>query len=323
MNIIFKLMRRILRKSYHLIFHNKIVIRELKETNEILKYQLEYMKRHCDIQQIKPATSWLREYQIKELDFALELIELFKQFDIHPFFDGGCLIGSVRHKGFVPWDDDVDMSVLRNDFDKIISIAKEKYVWVDYPHGGYNLFNKFCDESIMTNKNKYVFIRTPYCIHVYKGESLRNSTNCELFVYDYVKEGVTENEFKNYLITYKKKLDTSKPWQKIFDFYDKELDSEKYLTRRPTSRLSVGYGNWALTKMNFFGFFPVSDIFPLKIMNFENKSIPVPFLPESKLEKSYANFKAWPKDVGIAHGLRAINNYFIDNNIPPFLFEDI
>ena len=313
--------RKVLNSLYKIIFNDKIQIKDLRRQNKRLEFQLAYMKRHCEISKIKPANGWLREYQLKELDFAIEIIELFEKFDIHPFFDGGCLIGACRHKGFVPWDDDVDISVLRIDFDKIISIAKANYVWCEFSHE-YNSFDEFCDTSITANKNKLVFIRTPYCIHIYKGESLKDSVNCELFVYDYVKDGITETEFVNYLESYKQKINLSLPWTELYSFYDKELDSDRYLTRTPTSRLSNGYGNFALTQMKFFGFFSITDFFPLKKMEFEGRLIPTPCNPEAKLDKSYTDFRSWPKDVGICHSLEIINKYF-DSNNETLSFEEI
>lgn len=51
------------------------------------------------------------------------LLEVCKKLNITPIMYGGTLIGCVRHKGFVPWDDDVDVAMTRKDYDRFIKEA--------------------------------------------------------------------------------------------------------------------------------------------------------------------------------------------------------
>ena len=68
----------------------------------------------------------LREAQSLMLDILKNVHELCEKHGIKYFLDAGTLIGAVRHKGFIPWDDDVDIGILREDYNKFLQIAKNE-----------------------------------------------------------------------------------------------------------------------------------------------------------------------------------------------------
>ena len=101
---------------------------------ENLKNKLEYMKQHCDIYSLKPATGPLRKQQLDLLDFTVKTLEDLKELNIKPFLCGGNLIGALRHQGYIPWDDDFDFYVMREDYEKLIDWAQKNGI-VCYYHG--------------------------------------------------------------------------------------------------------------------------------------------------------------------------------------------
>lgn len=78
----------------------------------------------------------LRRVQLTELDILRIIDKICKDNDIKYSLCGGTLLGAVRHKGYIPWDDDLDIAMRRSDYERFIE------VWNKLKPEGYILQNK-------------------------------------------------------------------------------------------------------------------------------------------------------------------------------------
>ena len=80
-----------------------------------------------------PEGSKLREDQKKMLGILVEFDRICRENDIRWWLDSGTLLGAVRHGGFIPWDDDMDICVMKKDYRRLrkilCSLNSDKYVY--------------------------------------------------------------------------------------------------------------------------------------------------------------------------------------------------
>lgn len=66
----------------------------------------------------------LKEIQYEEKEMLKTLVSFFKKQKINYFLWAGTFLGAIRHKGFIPWDDDIDLAMTRPEYNKFIAYLK-------------------------------------------------------------------------------------------------------------------------------------------------------------------------------------------------------
>ena len=78
----------------------------------------------------------LQQVQMKILKYFIEVCE---ENNLTYFIYGGSLLGTIRHKGFIPWDDDIDVIMFREDFEKLNNIFEKS---IDSKYSFINVLNE-------------------------------------------------------------------------------------------------------------------------------------------------------------------------------------
>lgn len=112
-----------------------ILVKSLQNTGEVFIFDNTYFGKLEKVQQIL-------------LGYLLEIDRICKKYDIKYFLAGGTLLGAIRHHGFIPWDDDADVMMLREDYDRFLAVVQQEMpdnIFLQLPHteqGNHNPFTK-------------------------------------------------------------------------------------------------------------------------------------------------------------------------------------
>lgn len=67
----------------------------------------------------------LKKLHSEQLSLLLNLDRFCREHDLSYFLEGGTALGAIRHQGFIPWDDDIDVGMFREDYEKLIALSAQ------------------------------------------------------------------------------------------------------------------------------------------------------------------------------------------------------
>ena len=258
--------------------------RELSKENDFLQYK----KQNIDITTVPKAKGQLRKIQLANLVLLLELDKVCKANGLRYWLDFGNAIGAIRHKGYIPWDDDIDCGMLREDYDKIAEAFEKSSsnpdIYVEYFRGRVECFLK-----VRHRKNPHVFVDIfPYDLYDRKlSESERKAVSkIAIETRDYIK--AKQN----------KKSSNEEHLDWIFKLRDERILKNGSGKEEDCPDVFWGldynhpYKNW---------FFDYETFFPLKTTEYEGFQFPVINKLEVYLENLFGNYMLYPSIKNMKH----------------------
>lgn len=283
-----------------------------------------------------------------ELQILVEIDRICKKYNIRYFAEWGTLIGAVRHGGFVPWDDDLDIGMLREDYERFKEVAKDE------------LPGEFAIHDYATKENHWLFLsRVVNCNQIcFEEEHLRKYHNfpyiatVDIFVMDYLYRDEEQEKARceeiKHILAVADQIIEGRMQDSVREMFLQELEN-KYQTKLPRTKnareLGISLYRFAelqMARVSADESDAVAQIFPwvlkgnrglpkkcydtLVRLPFEEITIPVPADYDTALRYRYGDYmtirKVWGgHDYPYFEGQRKNLQAVADFPLPEFTFQ--
>ena len=262
-----------------------------------------------------------------ELEILHDFQDLYERHNIEYFAGGGTAIGAVRHKGIIPWDDDIDVNLLRKDYEKFLKYAELEY------SDKYELVNAEKNPLYPLMSTRWMKKGTKFKEECFKDLDIDLGVFLDIYCFDNVPDSDRKMKIQGYKVWFLNKLMilkvVKKPvlyfggWKaKIVYFISAAVHwglnvlpvSNQFLYRKVKKELTK-YNNRNTKRVAYY-FDPTpftsviykKDIFPTKKVPFEQGEMKVMQHVEAYLSKRFGDYMTLPPEEK-------------RHNHPPYLFD--
>lgn len=293
-----------------IILSQKLITQNLNKQKELNKLAIDKIlnleniaKASIDIEKIPKAKGNIRLIQLCYIKIFKKFKEICKKHNLSYWIDYGTLIGSVRHGGFIPWDDDFDISMMREDYNKLHKVIKKEIKGTNFElrYGDYGPIMQLC----IKNLPLFLDIFPQDFIHLKIEKDFYNKFLIKKQqIYDKYNQLIgDEKNYENRI----EKLDLiKKEFKEYFDKLNpKKINKELlFITRGLESRHGLSL-------------FRYKDIFPLKKVMFEKSTgATQPNNPSVVLSQIFGDYWSFPYKIDFS-------KHFNAHSMSPNLIEKI
>jgi lipopolysaccharide cholinephosphotransferase len=268
----------------------------------------------------------IEEAQKVQLEILIEFDQICKKHGIHYQLFSGTLIGAIRHNGFIPWDDDIDVCMLREEYDRFLAISPKEL------DAAYFLQNYHTDEKFQSQYSKIRKNKTRYVENLVQDVEMHQGFFIDVFPYDHVRPGTLKGKAQRIAIDQLKLMN----YCRVMRVNNSEKKTGLRIAKKALYYLLKGVPkknvDRLITKLacifnekdeEYVGELSIStgkntyDSFVLKKAffydsiewDFEGYMFPVPRAYDEILKKNYGNYMEMPplKEQAPHHGIIEIN----------------
>lgn len=247
-------------------------------------------------QKYNPDGSPLRNLQLRTLEILRSFDEICQRHNIRYWLGYGSLLGAVRHSGFIPWDDDIDVEILREDYSRLMEILPKElpsqYILQTHKTDDtyIYLFNKLRDLNSCINERTAINQTFKY-----RGAFI------DLFMVEPTYHSLTKIAAVLYNRLCFNVANKGETWMSLAKINYRMLTKIVFPCFRLLSKCAPKHILRLTFGVNFLDKRHVSDIFPLQRIMFEGVECNAPANPDGYLTKIYGDYMKIPdhKDIHI------------------------
>ncbi|NBI31390.1 LicD family protein [Enterorhabdus sp. P55] len=245
---------------------------------------------------IPPAKGALRAHQTASAQLLREFDALCRDNGLRYWIEFGTLLGAVRHGGFVPWDDDLDVGMVRPDLERLRKVAQRD--------DRYRITEVF-DAAVHCRQIRFRYADEgkPFFIDLFVYDFVPSNSKTLLKAYGEIRLAMVE------AMRGDSRLDA---WHAAtFAQVEESPDINAAFEEGNHALRSLGFGcneeearglAWGIENMDGgaaypWSLFPINDVFPLRRLHFEGVECFVPNNPEGMLTRVYGDYLLFPKDI--------------------------